>query len=706
MARRFNSVILLFLFLIPLSCTDSTRTQNKSDASRSVGLLDADLSDVPIIEIDTPDAEIDPCDSVQDPSHTGWCTCNPQCCQTQLWFCPPVFGEPTYFKKEVVVDICDENLQPCIYGQDSSCPPPEIIYMGECEEAYECPPAAQGLDYGWQWCELEDGSVGKQHVTCDKGQLYHSPCQACDPEICDGEDNDCDGVVDEDLGVTECETICGAGNAVCVDGEEICFGPSPQEEICDYLDNDCDGEVDEFQKNACDQCGPVPAESCNAFDDDCDGQIDEDLIQACETECGVGVEICTDGLWAGCTAQQPQPEVCDGLDNNCNGQIDEEIECLCTIQDVGTLMPCAEPPLLCGQGFKTCECVDPNCQELTITNCLSMCYWSTDPPGADPGCDELVGMPLEQEECNNFDDNCNQLIDEDLITACYTGPEGTLNVGICEPGFMTCMTGTWGGYDNQENFVPNLCIDEVVPQNEICDGVDNDCDGEIDWGEEIPDTDILFIVDWSGSMSDEIDAVLVALNQFAANYSDQDALRWGLVVGPRQIGGWNADEELNIISDISTFEDFLAAFAALGDDGMDTGNEMLLDGLYLALQNISGNAPIDIPSSNWEDDIGSSPPKEQFNLSWRPGAQRIVIVFSDEMPQSYLEPNITVPQVIATGQATPELKIYTFSSNEDWEWDEIADQCGGAYFPLSNDALEMYNSLMQILDGICMPPEE
>jgi len=684
-----------------ISCSD-TGTPNPPNNPQDTQHPEPDTS-----EVEDADVEIDPCEGVDSSSQPGWCSCQPQCCQSQQWFCAPVFGEPTYFKKEVVVDICDDNLQSCVYGQDSNCPPPEIIFMGECEEAYECPPAAQGLDYGWQWCELEDGSVGKQHITCDKGQLYHSPCQACDPEVCDGVDNDCDGIVDEDLGVVECETECGTGSAVCVQGEEICFGPEPQEEICDYLDNDCDGEIDEFQTNVCDLCGPVPAEVCNAFDDDCDGETDEDLVKACSTACGTGVEVCTNGQWAGCTAQQPMNEICDGLDNDCNGQIDDGIECMCTIQDVGSLFPCAEAPLLCGQGFKTCECVDPGCQEITTTECFAACYWLTDPPGIDPQCDPLIGMPLENEECNNFDDNCNQLVDEDLVVACYTGPEGTLNVGICEPGTMTCLTGVWGGYDLQDDFVPGMCVDETIPQQEICDGIDNDCDGQTDWGSEVPDTDILFIVDWSGSMSDEIDAVLIALNQFAANYADQDALKWGLIVGPRSLPN-DYEERLFMISDVQSFPDFLASFAGLGNSGMNTGDEMLLDAIYLALQNISGDAPIDLTASQWVGfSVGESvPPKDQFNIGWRQGADRIVIVFSDEEPQSYMSPNISTQQVVSTCQATPQTKLYTFSTNEFWEWDEMSASCSGAYFELTNNAIEMYNSLMQILDEICMPPEE
>jgi len=701
MKAKIIPLLFLVFFTYPLGCSDKNDGVENSDTP---------IYPMPREELDTLHNDVDvappdPCLQISV-SDSGWCSCYPECCQSQQWFCPPEFGQPTYHKKEVTVDICNDDNEPCMYGHDPDCPPPEIIFMGECTEAYECSPMAQSLDYGWQWCEMDDGTVGKQQVTCDKGQLYHSECQPCNPEQCDGLDNDCDGLVDEDLGVMACETICGAGNAVCVDGEEVCFGPEPQEEICDYLDNDCDGEIDEFQTNVCNECGPVPAEVCDGLDNDCDGDTDEDLVKVCTTSCGSGVEVCTNGVWASCTAQQPSPEICDGLDNDCNGQIDDGIECLCTIQDVGSLFPCAEPPLLCGQGFKTCECVDPACLEITTTECFAACHWLADPPGSDPLCDSLVGMPLQEEECNNFDDNCNQLIDEDLFVGCYTGPEGTLNVGICEPGMMTCLTGVWGGYDDQDNFLAGMCMDEVVPQDEECNGLDDDCDGMVDWGKEVPETDILFIIDWSGSMGDEISAVLTALNQFAGHYSLQDKLHWGLIVGPREAPG-DFEERLYMISDISSFPDFLGDFAGLGNTGMNTGSEMLLDAIYLSLQNISGNTPIDLAITPWNNWVGESvPTKDQFKLSWRPGADRVIIVFSDEAPQSYLSPQLSPADVIGTCQATPQLKTYTFSVNEQWEWDEIANSCGGKYYPLSNNTVEMYNYLMEILDEICMPPSE
>ena len=708
---RILSKIILIISLLLLSCSDneSSRSSEGSDS----GVLGISINDA-AVEKDAyiidwqpppqPQPEItreERCAETPVQETQAYCLCFPDCCDRQRWYCPPN-PRQTIDVMQVILEVCDENKVRCEFGVDPGCPPPEIISQSECITQWECPPGTSGEFIRNFECQLEDGTIGRQQIICDKGSLRHTPCLPCIEEVCDGTDNDCDDITDE--GLYPCENECGPGRGVCRDGQIVeCIGDDPGEERCNFEDDDCDGQVDEGQTNICGTCGPVPPDTCNGLDDDCDGDVDEELIRECETACERGVETCQGGNWISCTATRPEEEICDGADNDCDGQIDEQLNCLCTLQDVGNLQPCSEPPLLCGQGFKTCECTDPTCTEFRMTDCQALCVYV--PMPEPPPCDPRVGMIVEQEECNAFDEDCDEVIDEELTQPCYTGDPDTLLVGVCSPGEAYCNLGTWGS-DVNGQFTPGICDGEVTPTEEICDGADNDCDGVTDYGEEIRDTDILFIVDWSGSMDLEIEAVRIALNQFAQQFAAEEALQWGLIIGPKELQqGISSKEWLVKVADIMPFDQFLQAFAALGNEGMDTGNEMLKDAIYLAIQNITGAANADIPGASWVSNTGSDPEKENFSITWRPNAERIVILFTDEDPQTYLNPGITEEILITALRAGVDLRLYGFV-DPGWDgdrWEDIILAGRGERFRLTSNANDMYNDLMSIIDEACLP---
>jgi hypothetical protein len=145
-----------------------------------------------------------------------------------------------------------------------------------------------------------------------KGKTQWSPVKiacALQSELCNGADDDGDGLVDEGLPVS--------GPEVDADGDSHPLCPAAGAA-------DCNDQIAAIH--------PSAAETCNGLDDDCDATIDEGNpgggadcdLPGLAGACATGDSVCVDGALACTQSVFPSAEVCDGADNDCNGSTDED----------------------------------------------------------------------------------------------------------------------------------------------------------------------------------------------------------------------------------------------------------------------------------------------------------------------------------------------------------------------------------------------
>ncbi|GEM_PF-2553541 len=228
---------------------------------------------------------------------------------------------------------------------------------------------------------------------------------------------------------------------------------------------------------------PGAEEKCNGIDDDCDGLVDEENAAGCvlyyldvDQDSYGSVEKCLCGPSGAYTARRGGDcddsdttvsplaiEVCDGKDNNCDGKID----------DGENLYGCVkfyidEDNDKYGIGMGKCLCIPFDV------------YRANESGDCDDTDDDI--NPGANEKCDGKDNDCDGEIDEENAVGCkyyYKDQDGD-GYGINKKKCLCKPTGEYRAENDGDCDDLNKTINPR--QNEICNGIDDDCDGLVDEG--------------------------------------------------------------------------------------------------------------------------------------------------------------------------------------------------------------------------------
>ncbi|GDX82107.1 hypothetical protein LBMAG42_39180 [Deltaproteobacteria bacterium] len=395
-----------------------------------------------------------------------------------------------------VDDDCDDEID------ESSAIDAETWYLDDDGDGYGSPSTFTVS------CDVPSGYVADD-TDCDDAEASVNPAAV---ERCDTVDNDCDGATDPATSadaVTWYRDADGDGYAgsttilactipsgylpTSTDCDDALPGVNPAaSETCDGADQDCDGATDEDATDArtfyldsdadgygesgatVDDCAapagyaalpgdcddrdaayhPGATETCtDAEDFNCDGSVTmEDL----DGDGFVACMECNDGNAA---VNPAAAELCNGVDDDCDGAVDPD-----TAADASDWYADVD-----SDGFG-----DP---AVATQSCLSLAGYVADSTDCDDA--DATAFPGAPETCDGADDDCNGAADDAAVDAnVYFADADADAFGDAATSISDCSAPS--GYVSDSSDCDDADAAVSPSGGEVCDGVDNDCDGTTD----------------------------------------------------------------------------------------------------------------------------------------------------------------------------------------------------------------------------------